>query len=308
MYKIFLCEDIDKEAYLLLKKNFIIINDFNHINECHGVLSRNLKINKSFIDQCSSLQIIGIHGSGYDDVDVQYLKEKGIHLFNTPNLNSLSVAELVISFILTMSRKTNIIDRDFKNNKIKTVAPIEYLGHEISYKTIGIIGFGHISSKVAYILKHGFQMNVIVHSQSHSKQEINDLGYLYKDSIKDVLKESDYIHIGLSLNKDTYHLFNKDLLQYIPSHAYLINTARGAIVNENDLYQFLSQHRFAGYACDVLENEPVSYNYPLLQLDNVFYTPHIGGSTTESLNRIGIEVINGFLSYFYNQNHLHLIC
>lgn len=308
MKKIFLCEDIDFEAYKLLDQHFIIIDDIDHINECHGIFSRNLKINKDFIDKCDSLEIIGIHGSGIDDVDIEYIKQKDIHIFNTPNLNSLSVAELIVSFILTMSRKTNILNNDFKKGMINNVAPIKYLGSEISNKTLGLIGTGNISVKAANILKYGFNMNIIAYSRSLTPDKAKKLGFIYKDSIIDVLKESDFINIGMSLNADTYHMINKELLKYISPHAYLINTARGAIVNENDLYYALSNKWFAGYACDVLEYEPVSSNYPLIQLDNVFYTPHIGGSTKECLFRVGNAVVQGFISYFNNESVDNMIC
>lgn len=308
MKNIFLCEDIDHDSYLMLKKHFNVIDDFNQISICHGIFSRNLKIDKEFIDRCSHLEIIGIHGSGVDDVDLDYIKEKGIHLFNTPNLNSLSVAELIVSFILTMSRKTYLLDNDFKKDLIHKVAPIEYLGNEISGKTIGLIGTGHIAIKAANILKYGFNMKVIAYSRSLTRDKAKDLGFIYSDSIEYVLRNSDFINIGTSLNTDTFHMINKDLLQLIPKHAYLINTARGAIVNEDDLYNALKDKWFAGYACDVLENEPVSSDYPLLLLDNVFYTPHIGGSTKECLNRVGNAVVKGFLSYFNHENVDNMIC
>lgn len=308
MKKIFLCEDIDPSSYQLLKKHFMIINDIKYIDECHGILTRNLKIDKAFIDQCTHLEIIGVHGTGIDNIDIDYLKGKGIHLFNTPHKNSLSVAELIVSFILTMSRKTYQLDRDFHKNKIKDIAPIEYLGNEISNKTFGIIGTGDIALKAANILKYGFQMKVIAYSRSLNMIKAKELGVEYKEKIEDILKEADFINIGLSLNDDTYHFINKDLLQYIQPHAYLINTARGAIVNENDLYHALKNHWFQGYACDVLENEPVSSSHPLLSLDNVFYTPHIGGSTKECLNRVGNAVVNGFISYFHNEEIENMIC
>lgn len=308
MKKIFLCEDIDSDSYQLLKDNFIIINDMNDIDQCHGIFTRNLKIDKSFIDKCSNLEIIGLHGSGIDDVDLDYIKEKKIHFFNTPNLNSLSVAELIVSFVLTMSRNTYLIDRDFKQNKIDKVAPIEYLGNEISGKTFGLIGTGNIAIKAANILKYGFNMKIIAYSRSLTKEKADNLGFVYKDSIEDILKEADFINIGTSLNKDTYHMINSNLLKLISKHAYLINTARGAVVDENDLYEALKNHWFAGYACDVLENEPVSADYPLLNLKNVFYTPHIGGSTKECLNRVGNAVVEGFIAYFNGEDVKNMIC
>lgn len=308
MKKIFLCEDIDPSAYQLLSQHFIVIDDFNHIHECHGILTRNLKIDRSLIDKCSHLQIIGVHGTGIDNIDIEYLKIKGIHLFNSPNMNSLSVAELIVSFILTMSRKTYLLDRDFRNHKIDRIAPIEYLGNEISGKTFGIIGTGCIALKAANILKNGFQMKVIAYSRSLTLKKAQELGIEYKEKIEDILKESDFINIGLALNNDTYHLINKNLLKHIQPHAYLINTARGAIIDEKDLYYALKNNWFKGYACDVLENEPVSNDLDLLSLENVFYTPHIGGSTQECLYRIGNAVVNNFIAYFNNEKIENMIC
>ena len=308
MKKIFLCEDIDKEAYDRLKKHFIIINDMNRINECHGIFTRNLKIDKEFIDKCNKLEIIGLHGSGIDDVDINYLKTKDIHFFNTPNKNSLSVAELIVNFVLTLSRKTYSLDRDFKNNKINKIAPIEYLGNEISYKTFGLIGTGNIAIQAAQILKNGFHMKIIAYSRSLTKEKADDYGFIYKESIDKVLKEADFINIGVSLNDDTYHMISSEQLKLISTHAYLINTARGAIVDEEAIYNALKNKAFAGYACDVLENEPVSSDYPLLQLDNVFYTPHVGGSTYECLNRVGLAVVEGLIKYFNNEEVENMIC
>ena len=308
MKKIFLCEDIDLSSYQLLKEHFIVINDMDRIGECHGILTRNLKIDKDFIDQCTHLEIIGLHGSGIDDVDVDYLKMKGIHFFSTPHQNSLSVAELIVSFILTLSRKTYQLDRDFHQDKIHKIAPIEYLGNEINGKILGLIGTGDIALKAANILKHGFNMKVIAYSRSLTKDKANDLGIIYKETIDEVLKEADFINIGVSLNDDTYHMINKDKLNLIQPHAYLINTARGAIVNEEDLYIALKNKWLSGYACDVLEHEPVDCTYPLLSLDNVFYTPHIGGSTAECLNRVGNAVVQGLINYFNDDIVGNFIC
>lgn len=308
MKKIFLCEDIDIDSLKMLKEHFIVIDDFNRINECHGIFTRNLKIDKDFIDKCDLLEIIGLHGSGIDDVDLEYIKEKGIHFFNTPNLNSLSVAELIVSFILSLSRKNTLLDRDFKKGLINKVAPIEYLGNEITGKTFGLIGTGNIAIKAANMLKFGFNMKIIAYSRSLTKEKAEALGFIYKSNMDDVLKEADYINIGTSLNKDTYHMINKDKLKLISSHAYLINTARGAIVNEKDLYEALVNNWFAGYACDVLEHEPVSSDYSLILLDNVLYTPHIGGSTKECLNRVGNAVVEGFIAYFNDKEVKNMIC
>ncbi|MCD7893940.1 MAG: hypothetical protein LUG60_09595 [Erysipelotrichaceae bacterium] len=293
--KIFLCEPIDNDTYKLLNSQNEIFNNFNDIGKCEIIISRNLKIDKDFIDQCTNLKLIIIHGSGYDDVDTKYCKEKHIHLCNTPNLNALGVSELIISMMLSLSRNTYQLQNDYISNKIHEVALST--GQEISYKTFGMIGVGNIALKTAQILQNGFHMNIIGYSRSLSLEKANSLHIGYCASMEEVFKKADYISIGLSLNNDTYHLIDSYYLSLMKSTAYIINTSRGAIINEDDLYDALLNHKIAGAGIDVLENEPVNYNHRLLQLNNIIYTPHIGGSTEESLERIGqriLEIIHAY--------------
>ncbi len=291
--KIFLCEPIDKHTYDILQKD--IVSDINNINQCEIIISRNLKINKDFINQCDNLKLIIIHGSGYDDVDIDYCKKKYIHLCNTPNLNALGVSELIISMMLSLSRNTYQLQNNYISNKIHEVAPS--IGYEISYKTFGMIGVGNIALKTAQILKEGFHMNIIGYSRSLTQEKANSLNIGYCHTMEEVFQSADYISIGLSLNDETYHLIDSQYLSLMKSSAYLINTSRGAIINEDDLYDILSYHKIAGAGLDVLENEPVAYNHRLLQLDNVIYTPHIGGSTNESLRRIGDKILEIIQAY-----------
>lgn len=290
--KIFLCEAIHQNAYDELKKYGIIIDDFNQIQECEVLINRNLKMDKHFIDQCQSLKLVIIHGSGYDDIDVDYLKHQHIHLCHTPGYNALSVAELIVTMMLELSRKTHLLQNDYLDNQINTVAPIAYLGHEVSYKTFGMIGVGKIALKAAEILKNGFHMRIIGYSRSLTPQLAQEYGIEYCACLEDVLKEADYVSIGTSLNEDTYHIITKKELSYMKPSAYLINTARGAIVNQDDLYYALVNHQIAGAGLDVLENEPVESSHPLLQLPNVVYTPHMGASTDEALLRVGLAVVD----------------
>ncbi|MCD7840549.1 MAG: hypothetical protein LUG46_08005, partial [Erysipelotrichaceae bacterium] len=291
--KIFLCEAIDRHTYNILKNE--VTSDFNNIDQCEIIISRNLKIDKNFLNQCDNLKLIIIHGSGYDDVDTESCKEKHIHLCNTPNLNALGVSELIISMMLSLSRNTYQLQNDYISNKIHEVAPST--GYEISYKTFGMIGVGNIALKTARILQDGFNMKVIGYSRSLTQEKAKSYNIDYCNTMEEVFQNADYISIGLSLNEETYHLINSQYLSLMKPSAYLINTSRGAIINEDDLYDVLFHHKIAGAGLDVLENEPVEYNHRLLQLDNVIYSPHIGGSTNESLRRIGdkiLEIINAY--------------
>lgn len=295
--KIFLCEPIHQSAYQLLEKNFIIINDINCIDQCEIIITRNLKINKELIDQCPYLELIAVHGSGYDDVDIEYAKEKNIHLFNTPGLNALSVSELIISMMLTLSRHNQEVNKKFANGYIHEVAPANYIGNEISYKTFGMIGVGEIAMKTANILHSGFHMNIVGYSRSLTKEKARELGIGYCSSIQEVMEQSDFVSIGMSLNDETYHMIDKETLSHMKKTAYLINTSRGAIIQENDLLEVLLNHQIAGAGLDVLENEPVESTHPLLQLDNVVYMPHMGGSTHEALYRVGDAVVENIIEY-----------
>lgn len=305
--KLFLCEYIHPDAYQILKNNFEIIHDVKSIQDCEIIVSRNLKITKTFIDQCLSLQLIIIHGSGYDDVDIQYAKEKNIHLAHTPGQNALSVSELIITMMLELSRKTYFLQRDVCDGKIKEVAPHQYRGYEISNKTFGMIGVGHIALKTSQILREGFHMHCIGYSPSLTPQKAKEKGIKYCQSINEVLQDSDYISINTPLTSDTYHMISFEQFSLMKPTAYLINTSRGAVINEDALYDALTHNKIAGAGIDVLENEPIDQDHRLLKLNNVIYTPHIGGSTDESLKRVGMKVCEAALSYSHCQLCEHLV-
>lgn len=295
--KVFLCEPIHQKAYRQLIENYEVIDSFDNLHECQVIISRNLKINQSLIDQCSLLELVVIHGTGYDDVDIDYLKAKHVHLCNTPSLNALSVAELIVTFVLQLSRQTTRLQKNYIEDKIHTIAPIEYLGHEISHKTFGLIGTGQIALKAAQILHDGFHMNIIAYSRSLTPDRAKELNLTYCQSMEEVFQKADYVSIGTSLNQDTYHMIDRKLLSLMKPTSYLINTSRGAIINENDLYEYLKEKKIAGAALDVLEFEPVKHTHPLLSLDNIVYTPHIGGSTDEALLRVGSAVVQSIDRY-----------
>lgn len=304
--KVFLNEPIHKDAYTLLSHHYEIISDLSDIHECEIIISRNLRLNADFLKQCLSLKLIAIHGSGYDDVDIEYAKQHNIHLLNTPGQNALSVAELNVALMLELSRKIYHLHNDKTQGLIDCVAPIQYMGNEVSYKTAGFIGYGNIAKKTIDILKYGFHMNINVYSH-HLTKEQADLDGIHYCSLKEVFETSDYIFVCCSLNDDTYHLINKDYFDITKRTSYLINTARGAIINEEDLYYALINNKIAGAALDVIEGEPVGPTHPLLTLDNVIYTSHMGASTDDALKRVGLCVVNGVIDFIENKKTEFLI-
>lgn len=305
--KVFLSESIHQDALVLLKNHFEIINQIEKIQECEIILSRNLHLNQNILKKCTSLQLIAIHGTGYDDVDIEYAKNNGIHLVHTPGENAQSVAEMIITLMLELSRKIIPLHKYIEDHSSYEVAPIEFLGSELYGKTFGMIGTGKIALKAAMILKNGFHMNVIGYSRSLTPQKALDFNIGYCDSLNEVFKTSDYISIGTSLTDDTYHMIGKEQFSLMKPSAYLINTSRGAIINENDLYTALKNHWFAGAGLDVLENEPILKQNPLLSLDNIIYTSHMGASTEEALKRVSIQTVQNIIDFSYGRKLKHLV-
>lgn len=297
--KLFLCEPIHPDAYDLISKEVLIINDINCIDQCDIIINRNIQMDKVFLSQCSSLKLLIVHGSGYDDVDTDYLNEHGIEFVNTPGLNSRSVAELIVNFMLQLSRKTYRIQNDFINDKIHCLAPSHYCSHEISYKKTGFIGTGHITKHTIHILKYGFEQDIYAYSPSFTHEKADELGIHFCDCIQSLLSVCDYIVVNVPLTDQTYHMISDVELSLMQSHAYIINTSRGGVIDTDALYRALVNRSIAGAGLDVIEDEPVDFNHHIITLDNVVYTPHIGGTTDEALKRIGMEILNYIIDFKY---------
>ena len=269
--KIYLIEEIDLDTLNKLKKDFIITNK---LEEADIVISRNLYIDKNFIDRALNLKCIAIHGTGISECDLNYAKEKGIIVFNTPYQNYESVAELNIMLALLASR-TKGLKRDLYG------------------KTCAILGYGHIGKRTEELLKP-FGVNILIYKRN------NEI------SINEILKQSDYIFITMSLNDDTYHFIDKDKLKLMKKDAILINTARGLIVDENALLEALKNKELFCYASDVFKDEPLKMTNPLLK-ENVIAYPHIGSDTKDSLSKIGTVIYEGIMDFTKNKKPKYIL-
>ena len=257
--KIYLVELIDKHYLNELKKNHEIVDK---IEEAEIVITRNLKIDKEFIDKAIHLKCIAIHGTGISEVDIPYAKEKGIVVFNCPYQNYEAVSEYNIYLAMIAS----------KNMK-----------QELFHKSVCVLGNGHIGKRTAEILKNAFFMDVVIYKRN--------------DDIKKCLSGKDYVFICMSLNEDTYHFVNKNTISYMKKGVILVNTARGKIVSEKDIIEALDNKWISFYATDVFEEEPVRNDNPLLDRKDCITSFHIASNTKEALNNIGkllYEQINDF--------------
>jgi D-3-phosphoglycerate dehydrogenase/(S)-sulfolactate dehydrogenase len=227
-----------------------------------------------------------------DNIDLDSARKKNINVVFAKNANATSVAEYVILAILSFSRKINLATLDVKKGNWNRK---EFTLHEAHNKTLGLIGIGEISSRLASRAK-ALGMNIIGYDPFVAPYEfaISDIGVQLK-SYEEVLSVSDFISIHVPLNESTRHMINRDSFSKMKPSAYIINTSRGGIIEESDLYEALSSGMISGAALDVFEHEP-PHGSPLLNLENVILTPHIAGLTEEAQVRtsclVATEVAN----------------
>jgi len=250
------------------------------------------KVRQPIIDSAVAggrLKLVIRAGVGMDNIDVSYAREKGIKVTNTPNSSSISVAELTIAHMFAVSRFVNISNVSMRAGKWDKK---NYEGTEIFGKTLGLIGFGRIAREVA-IRADALGMNVIYND---FLGEDENLVYKY-GSLDEVLAESDYLSLHIPFDKEIGAVINKANISIMKDGAYLLNCARGGVVDEAALLEALNSGKLAGAGVDVFEEEPTK-NVELVNHPRVSVTPHIGASTKEAQTRIGEEVVSIIDKFF----------
>lgn len=254
-------------------------------------------IDSEVIDAAKNLKAISTYSVGYDQIDVKHATKKGIVVSYTPEVLTRTTADLTIALILDLLRRVVEGDRVIRHNKWKTIfGPYDFLGTDLYGKTLGIFGMGRIGKAVTKRAM-GFEMNILYHSRHRlSNSEEKNIGIKYV-SLKRLFEESDIISIHAPYTKETHEIVNLQLLKRMKSTAFLINTARGKIIKEKDLIFALQKKIIAGAALDVFQKEPIDRKHPLVKMENVVLTPHIGSSTEETRRKMAeITVKNLILS------------
>jgi glycerate dehydrogenase len=249
------------------------------------------------------VELICEAGTGYNNIDLAAAKEKNIAVCNLPGYSTEAVAQLVIGFMLDLSSsisiQQNMIEQGNFNNFTKH---LEVPHFEVQRKTLGVIGSGAIGSQVIKVAI-ALGMNILVYSRT--PKEWNDFN-IQSASLEALLKESDFITIHCPLTEKTKHLINKDTLKLMKPSAFIINTARGAIINEADLIDALQKGLIAGAALDVQDPEPPILDNPLFSMNNVLLTPHIGWKCFESRQRL-INLLASNIEAFVNGKPINVV-
>lgn len=277
----------------LPKKAFI-----RHAKDCDGILSfLTDSLDAKLIQGLPRLKIISNFAVGYNNIDISAATSKGVFVSNTPSVLTNATADLTWGLILAAVRHIPQADRFTREGKFKGWRYNLFLGTDIHGKTLGIIGLGRIGRAVAERAK-GFGMKVMYFSPS---QRIEEENFRYqKVDIETLLKESDIVTLHAPLNKASLRMIGQKELSLMKPTAYLINTARGPILDEKALLQALKNKKIAGAGLDVYENEP-KINSGLLKMGNVICLPHIGSATLETRFKMAQIAADNLIAYFKGQ-------
>jgi len=257
-------------------------------------------IDKEVLEKANRLRIISQYAVGIDNIDIETATRLGIYVTNTPGVLANAVADLTWALILSITRRIVEADKYVRTGSWEASKtgwhPTMMLGMELRGKKLGIIGLGKIGCEVAKKAKC-FGMQVIYYSRQRKRDLEDKYGFKYVD-FETLLRESDVISIHVPLTKETELMIGEKELKLMKRTAYLINTSRGKVIDENALLRALKEKWIAGAALDVFWNEPLPRNHQLVNLDNVVLAPHIGSATVETRERMAEMVAENLIAFY----------
>lgn len=290
--KVYLNDPIADDARARLEKHVELVSDFEHPEELDAIILRQQYCTREVISRAKKCRLIQQHGAGLDRIDLEAAREYGIPVRNTPGLNARAVAEYALAMMLDLSRRVTVIDGKTRRGALPRFGMPETVGRELTGKTLGLVGSGHVARELAQIARDGFRMELRCFSAHRSAAEIEALGFRPASSLPDLFASCDYVSLHCLLTTETYHLVDAALLRASNPGLILINTARGGLIDEAALYEALRDGTLTAAGLDVFERQPPATDNPLLSLDNFLAGMHVGGSTHEALERNGRAVVD----------------
>jgi len=260
------------------------------------------RIGRALLDHAGDrLKLIANYGTGFDHIDLKRAKELGITVTNTPDVLTEDTADMTMALILAVPRRLTEGERILRANKWKGWSPTWMLGRRVSGKRLGIVGMGRIGQAVAR-RAIAFQMSIHYHNRRRVHPDIEtELEATYHESLDQMLARTDVVTVHCPHTPATFHLLSARRLKLLQPHAYIVNTARGEIIDEVALVKMLRAREIAGAGLDVYENEP-AVNPKLLAMDNVVLLPHMGSATHEGRIAMGQRVIINIQSVIDGHN------
>ena len=261
------------------------------------ILGTWLKFNQELVDLSPMLRVISRTGVGVDNVDIEAASQRGILVLNTPKANAISVAEHAVTLICSLSKHILTLDHAVRNQNFKIRR--QNLPVDIDGKILGLVGLGNIGRIVAEKCRLAFNMEIV----AYDPYVTSPPDYIKMvSSLDDLYRTSDFISIHLPLTDATRHMIDENALGKMKSSAYLINTSRGGIIDENALCRALEEGLLAGAGLDVFENEPPAENSPLLTCEKIILTPHSAALTKECTLRVAQCAFKGVIDYLRGES------
>ncbi len=292
-HNVFLFEDMHEEGKAILREKADISfaerydEDYliGKVKEAEGIIIRaNGKVTRRLMDHAPKLKVVGRHGVGVENIDIEAATDKGIWVVYTPDANTLSVAEHFFALAIMLSKMIRKGERAFREER-RWEARYQYIGNELHGKTLGILGFGRIGKAIGRTAYHGFDMKILYYDAFRFEEMEKEIGAV-KLSLEELLGRSDFVSVNLPMLPETKGVLGAREFGLMKKTAYVLNLARGPIWDEKALYSALKEGRIAGAGTDVYEVEPPPKDLSLLDLDNFIGTPHMAAHTEEALSRM----------------------
>lgn len=282
----------------------------NAIGSYHALLPMlSNPVTAQVIEAGNHLEIIANHAVGYNNIDLDAARKNGVKVANTPDVLTESSADCTMALLLATARKICEAQQYLREGHFKGWEPLGFLGMELHGRTLGIIGMGRIGTAVARRAM-AFGMHILYHNRSRVDQELEkELDANYVNNLTNIVRKSDILSLHCPLTDETHHLITSEILKLMPEHALLINTSRGAVVDEKALAKALHEGIIAGAGLDVFENEP-EVHPDLLTAPHTVLTPHIASATRHTREAIGMlaaDAIIGILKGKAPENIPNLI-
>ena len=244
------------------------------------------------------VQIIGNYGVGFNHIDIAAAKKTGVVVTNTPGVLTDCTADLAMTLLLMVARGAGAGERHVRRGEWTGWRPTHMMGTKVSGKTLGLVGFGRIAQAMARKAHFGFGMRIVFHTPRPPAPAVADeFEAVQCDSLEDLLHQSDFVSLHCPGTEHTHHLIDATRLAQMPAHAYLINSARGDVVDQDALIEALSSGRIRGAGLDVFENEPAIPD-ALRAMNNVVLLPHLGSATLETRIAMGMRVVDNLEAFF----------
>lgn len=297
-----------KEPICLLEKNgFEVICKPNHdvyneekivelIDDADACIVGSDKIGTLVLNQCKNLKLVTKHGVGLNNINLDLAEERGIEVLCAPGANAQSTAELTWLLIMAANRNLWMEASNMKTKKGDYHAT--KLQNDLHQKTLGIVGYGHIG-KLIKKFSEGFDMNVLVYDPFIDTKTVSENPSLKFIGLESLLKNSDIITLNAPATKSNFEMINQESIQKMKDHVIIVNSSRGELINESDLFEALDAGKIKAAGLDVFQQEP-PINNPLLALDQVIATPHVGGQSIESNIKLGMISAQNVVDYFGN--------